>query len=431
MQFRSHVQPQKACSVLKNIDLPKLSLEGYTEEIYKANKFIPPPTDGSTITFFNTVKVPLFRCMCENIQVDTASITGAKSDSTDAMKDDAETTAKKVESDLQAKENLIFSQNSDVTTVPVLVTALALQEKAAALALEEKQVQESDSATFESANSFLETKAGTKGDDGQAYWLPPASGDESAGGGGAAPASPGTSQYSVSPQAFYQGAAGGGAGGAAAPASSFLQVSNETKKLQNWTTYSTNFKNPIETAKRYKQRQTEQVHHLLALMNAPKDMVESSNTTNIDPQLSSTAEDGMDGTNDDDIVDVDNVDNVDETAQESEGETIVESSSNAKGEEGEVATSLMEETAQPTNPVKVDMTQMSDEENTMLFTHVHNEEEDSKNALAKAGQMIAQQEENYRRDALIKQQQEKENELKAALKNELRSQLNGTRFLKM
>ena len=55
-----------------------------------------------------------------------------------------------------------------------------------------------------------------KGDDGQAYWLPPASGDASA--GGAAPASPGTSQYSVSPQAFYGGEAGAG-GGAAAPTS--------------------------------------------------------------------------------------------------------------------------------------------------------------------------------------------------------------------
>ena len=67
--------------------------------------------------------------------------------------------------------------------------------------------------------SLLEISARAKGDEGQAYWLPPASGDESAGGGGgAAPASPGTSQYSVSPQAFYQGGAGG-AGGAAAPAS--------------------------------------------------------------------------------------------------------------------------------------------------------------------------------------------------------------------
>ena len=62
-------------------------------------------------------------------------------------------------------------------------------------------------------------------DTGQAYWLPPASGDESAGGGGAAPASPGTSQYSVSPQAFYQG--GAGAGGAA-PASSLLDIKSGT-----------------------------------------------------------------------------------------------------------------------------------------------------------------------------------------------------------
>ena len=69
--------------------------------------------------------------------------------------------------------------------------------------------------------SLLETQSRTKGDEGQAYWLPPASGDESAGGGGgAAPASPGTSQYSVSPQAFYQGGAGGGG----APAASFLET---------------------------------------------------------------------------------------------------------------------------------------------------------------------------------------------------------------
>ena len=67
--------------------------------------------------------------------------------------------------------------------------------------------------------SLIETESRTKDDAGQAYWLPPASGDESAGGGGggAAPASPGTSQYSVSPQAFYQGGAGGAGG--AAPAS--------------------------------------------------------------------------------------------------------------------------------------------------------------------------------------------------------------------
>ena len=55
-----------------------------------------------------------------------------------------------------------------------------------------------------------QAEARAKGDDGQAYWLPPASGDASA--GGAAPASPGTSQYSVSPQAFYGGAAAGGSG---------------------------------------------------------------------------------------------------------------------------------------------------------------------------------------------------------------------------
>jgi hypothetical protein len=76
--------------------------------------------------------------------------------------------------------------------------------------------------------SLIETESRTKDDAGQAYWLPPASGDESAGGGGggAAPASPGTSQYSVSPQAFYQGGAGGAGG--AAPAS-LIETKSRTK----------------------------------------------------------------------------------------------------------------------------------------------------------------------------------------------------------
>ena len=78
--------------------------------------------------------------------------------------------------------------------------------------------------------SFIETNSRTHGDDGQAYWLPPASGDESAGGGGgAAPASPGTSQYSVSPQAFYQGGGAAGAGGGAAAVPSFIEIKTKTK----------------------------------------------------------------------------------------------------------------------------------------------------------------------------------------------------------
>ena len=97
----------------------------------------------------------------------------------------------------------------------------------------EPKVMSTSYATLPTSTSaLLETNLQTfaKGDDGQAYWLPPASGDESAGGGGgAAPASPGTSQYSVSPQAFYQG--GGAAAGGAAPAS-FLQTGSTTSESE-------------------------------------------------------------------------------------------------------------------------------------------------------------------------------------------------------
>jgi hypothetical protein len=61
----ARVQPQKACSIVKNTDLPKLSLEGFTEKVFRDYGIAPPTSDGSTIRFFDTVKVPLFRCMCE------------------------------------------------------------------------------------------------------------------------------------------------------------------------------------------------------------------------------------------------------------------------------------------------------------------------------------------------------------------------------
>ncbi len=61
----ARVQPQKACSIVKNTDLPKLSLEGFTEKVFRDYGIAPPTADGSTIRFFDTVKVPLFRCMCE------------------------------------------------------------------------------------------------------------------------------------------------------------------------------------------------------------------------------------------------------------------------------------------------------------------------------------------------------------------------------
>ena len=104
--FRSLVPPQKACSVLKNVDLPKLSLDGYTSSVYKTLNAPPPPTDGSTIIFFNTVKIPLFRCMCENVHMDPTTSTTTSSSSKDIveMKDDAEMTAEAAEHELKRNE---------------------------------------------------------------------------------------------------------------------------------------------------------------------------------------------------------------------------------------------------------------------------------------------------------------------------------------
>ena len=117
--FRSLVPPQKACSVLKNVDLPKLSLDGYTSSVYKTLNAPPPPTDGSTIIFFNTVKIPLFRCMCENVHMDPTTSTTTSSSSKDIveMKDDAEMTAEAAEHELQRNERrsepTLFLEMSD------------------------------------------------------------------------------------------------------------------------------------------------------------------------------------------------------------------------------------------------------------------------------------------------------------------------------
>ena len=104
--------------------MPKLSLDGYTEAIYKANKFVPPPTDGSTITFFNTVKIPLFRCMCENVHADPSNVqptaAAAAAAALPEMKDNAEMTAEQAERELEKNER--SSSSSSVSLLETTAT---------------------------------------------------------------------------------------------------------------------------------------------------------------------------------------------------------------------------------------------------------------------------------------------------------------------
>ena len=379
--YRSRIKPQKACSVLKNTDLPKLSLAGYTEAIYKENNFVPPATDGSTITFFNTVKIPLFRCMCENVHVDGGSIAGkSTSMMTAEMKNDAETLAKKVENDFEEKEKLLTSQKGDVTLSPG-VSAFALQQEAQKESAEEMNNEVSNN-DINAAREEEEKKEQEKEKE-ETKKLDAFRG-------------PGTSTALIGKIYTAPGVEPVPDPVPGAIVTSLLDLS-KNEKHQNWSTYSTNFKNSVATKKKFTQRQTEQVHHLINLMNEPEGIV---NINNVDPTL----------IKDD---------------KEEEGEKKQDHNQGYYGE-----TALLEKKEEPNEEAKeevakVDMTKMSSEEGAVLLNHVNQKVVESKSAIRNLQRLISEQEDAYRMEKMRAFQKEKENKLKEELQQQLRGQLNG------
>eukprot|EP00943_MAST-04B_sp_MAST-4B-sp1_P000216 g216.t1 len=61
----ARVEPEKACPLLKNYEFPSLPRNGYTERIYKQYGIGPEQNmDGTEVTSFDAIKVPLFKCIC-------------------------------------------------------------------------------------------------------------------------------------------------------------------------------------------------------------------------------------------------------------------------------------------------------------------------------------------------------------------------------
>ena len=62
----SEVGQEKICPVLKGFNFPKMAKHGYTESFFKKyNLGTRPEEDGTSIVFFDAVKINLWRCMCE------------------------------------------------------------------------------------------------------------------------------------------------------------------------------------------------------------------------------------------------------------------------------------------------------------------------------------------------------------------------------
>merc|ERR1711871_1218349 len=66
----ARVEPEKACTLLKNYEFPSLPRNGYTERIYKHYGIGPEQNmDGTEVTSFDAIKVPLFKCICTSAVV--------------------------------------------------------------------------------------------------------------------------------------------------------------------------------------------------------------------------------------------------------------------------------------------------------------------------------------------------------------------------
>ena len=62
----AEVGQEKICPILKGFNFPKMAKHGYTERFFKKyNLGKRPDEDGTSIVFFDAVKINLWRCMCE------------------------------------------------------------------------------------------------------------------------------------------------------------------------------------------------------------------------------------------------------------------------------------------------------------------------------------------------------------------------------
>ena len=55
----------QVCIAFKAMAFPHIPMVGFTENLYKKYIHWSPPTDGSTVRYFDAVKTNVFRCMCE------------------------------------------------------------------------------------------------------------------------------------------------------------------------------------------------------------------------------------------------------------------------------------------------------------------------------------------------------------------------------
>jgi len=61
----ARAEPERACTLLKNYEFPSLPRNGYTERIYKSYGIGPEQNmDGTEVTSFDAIKLPLFKCIC-------------------------------------------------------------------------------------------------------------------------------------------------------------------------------------------------------------------------------------------------------------------------------------------------------------------------------------------------------------------------------
>ena len=413
--------------------------------------------------------------MCENMHVEGVGIASKSSGMMTAeMINNAEITAKKVENDYDAKEKLIRSQDGDVTLVPG-VSALTLQQKAALEKQEEQEeVQDEEQEEEElnhEGNSGINASATTSSSTAGAEEEEPLNFN---GPGtstiliGGLKTSPGVKPQ-LSDTADHRDFLNG------VPVfhgnSSFLEQEEHVKEPcndSNWTTYSTTFKHPIETKKKFDLRQKKQVDHLIDLMNAPTDI---ENVANVHPIITKNSDDDDDDDDQTSLVEQSQTTEIPASLLESGGfakkreEPAVEESKQLEQPEEPEELKQQEEpekpeapeqpeqseqseqseqaeteepmgepaivepphkpSKEPENQINMDITKLSTEELAALLSKVNNAVQESKAAISKLQKLISAQEESYHTDALIKKQHEKEMALRKQLSSELRGQLNG------
>eukprot|EP00943_MAST-04B_sp_MAST-4B-sp1_P007841 g7841.t1 len=120
----SRIPAGAVCLALKQVKFPHIPIVGFKEDIFRKYVGWEPPSDGSTVIYYDAIKTHVFRCMCEEkdlTRLHTKSIVAASmKPPVDNIENMASLEAQKINDEMKQEEQYTKKQDG-VSDIPAAI----------------------------------------------------------------------------------------------------------------------------------------------------------------------------------------------------------------------------------------------------------------------------------------------------------------------